>query len=188
MRRWLVLIALLTAVQADASTLDTSGKDIFDRPVAELVSHGLPTMVLYANKATKDTVQGPATQMAVRLHDVPFVTLVHIDLRDVPALFRGIARGKIRNSHRNGVERYVEAFRSLGFAPPDDAFNRLIFVSDNDGGPQQALGLNRGFSEALAIVYDGQGQEICRGPFPRDLDRIEQALRDASGRKRAAVR
>lgn len=187
-RHWGLLVALLVATSAGAATLDERGRDVFDRPVAELVSRGLPTLVLYANKGTKDAIQGPATEMAVRLHDVSFVTVVHVDLREVPSFFRGIARGKIRNSQQDAAARYADAYRQRGYPVPADFSDRLIFVADSDGAPHQAIGLGRGFNEAQAAVFDAQGREVFRGSFPRAVGQFEQAIRDAAARGKAALR
>jgi len=151
--------------------------DVFDRPVLPLLSRGRPTMVLYANRGTGESVHAPATQMSVRLKDVPFVTLVRVDLRGLPSLFRGIARRKIKSSHDDSVEEYDRAYKAAGVNPPPDASDRLVFVVDNDGAAHQAVGLPEGFHEALAVVLDCQGREVTRGAFPREVERIEQAIR-----------
>jgi hypothetical protein len=176
MKRQLALCALLLwagGVQA----FSIHDVDVFDRPVAPLLSRGRPTLVLYANRTTQNAVHEPATQLAVRLRDVPFVTLVRVDLRGVPSLFRGWARRTIRNRHHDGVEEYQRAFRAVGAAAPTDAADRLVLMVDPDGSAEQEVGLPAGFSEALALVLDCRGNELARGMFPREAERIEHAIR-----------
>lgn len=176
-----LLSVLLLAGSTSAAAFHENEVDVMNRPVAPLLSRGRPVLVLYCNRATR-WVGESATRMAVRLWDVPFTTLVHVDLRGIPSLFHGIARHTIRRSQEEGVENYRREFRQAGVEPPGDASERLVLVADPDGAAHAAVGLPEGFKESVAVVYDAQGNEVARGTFPRDADRIERAIRDASHR------
>ncbi len=155
-------------------------RDVYDRPLGQFIGQGEPVLIIYANRGTRGSVEGPATELAFRLHDVPFVTVVRADLRGVPGLFHGIARNRMRSDHAAAVQRYVDGYKSRGFAVPVDVSDHLIFVLDENGGPHDRLGLKQGFTQAMALVLDGTGREVLRAEFPQDADRVEMAIRNAA--------
>jgi len=138
---------------------------------------GHPRLVLLVNRATRDQVGEPAVQLATRLSEVPFLTVVRVDLRGVPRLFRGLAWGRLRQAHANYVSRTREVWRSVGAAESPELGRRLVMVGDAEGGSHAAFGLEPGFGEAIAVVEDASGREVARGAFPRDAARLESALR-----------
>jgi hypothetical protein len=150
-------------------------RDVFDRPIAAQLA-GRPRLVLYANRNTSEETSEPASRMAVRLRDIGYVTVVRVDLRGIPSFFEGIARNAIQKAHVNSTRRSLSLYGELGIEPPPDIASRLIFVSDSHGESHAALGLEKGFVQAMAIVEDGAGREVLRGRFPEDLERFEQVL------------
>jgi hypothetical protein len=151
--------------------------DIFDHPVAAQLGGDRPVLVLYANRETREATGKPAAEMALRLHDLPYVTLVRVDLRGIPSLFEGFALRNMRSAYQENIERSRRLYREAGYPPPAALGHNLVFVGDSKGTAHAAVGLGKDFPEALAIVLDPKGKEILRAAFPRDLRRVEQTLR-----------
>ncbi len=174
MRQTAALLVSFVAIASAALTSDEE-RDIFDRPITPLVA-GRPRLVLFANRDTRDGTSDPANQLSVRLHQVPYVTVVRVDLRGIPSLFEGVARTKIQRAHDESIQRSRTLYESQGITPPIDLPSRLLFIGDSNGDSHRAQGLKKGFSPALAIVEDAEGREVVRGLFPDELDKIEAAL------------
>ena len=84
------LVAGLGAPAAHAARLE----DVFGRGVPP--GEGRPALVLYANRATRPVLRQHAFDFAYRLRDERPVVVVHVDLRDVPGLFKARARAQKR--------------------------------------------------------------------------------------------
>jgi hypothetical protein len=169
------------AVWSRLMLADTADRDVFDRPVLDVVA-GRPTFVLFANRATKEATSRSGTDLAVRLHDVDYATVVRVDLRGIPGLFESIARMLMRDSHEKGLEEIRRRLRQDALVPHREFGRHLAIVADPDGVTHRAAGLPKGFSEAEAVVIDRDGREIARGAFPREAGRIEAAIREAARR------
>ena len=138
---------------------------------------GRPRLVLYANRHTKMPVRLAASDLALRLHELTYVTVVRVDLRGVPGFLESFACTSMREAHLESTQSSQARRSELGLPIPADLDERLVFVADSDGTSHQLLGLERGFEEALAVVEDARGRVIAKGEFPRELPAIESALR-----------
>jgi hypothetical protein len=159
-----------------ASPALAAERDVFDRDVAPLLE-GRPRLVLLANRHTARDVRTQASELALRLHALAYVTVVRVDLRGVPGLFESFAHATMRDAHAESTRESRARRLALGLPVPPDLDDRLVFVPDSDGERHQALGLGRGFDEALVVVEDALGRELLRAPFPRDFARVESSLR-----------
>ncbi len=167
----------LVAATAVASVGPVGEVDVFDRPTAPVFGGGLPVLVLYASRGTEAASTAPARAIAEQLADLPYVTLVRVDLRDVPGLFHGIARTIIRASHDRSLTRTVEREAKAGRTVDRERLSaRLLLVVDNEGLSHSAEGLAEGFPLPVAIVVDPEGREVARGTLPADRDVIAAAL------------
>ncbi|WP_426749498.1 hypothetical protein [Myxococcus sp. Y35] len=164
------LLSLLGAIPAQAAEL----KDVFGREVP--VGKGRPTLVLYANKSSREELRQHAYSFIYDLRAEKPIVLIHVDLRDVPGLFKGMARGEIKKSHRESIEHMRNVFRQHGETPPPELESSLYMVADSKGEPHKALGLKKGFDRVVARVLGPSGQELARGPFPESARRLEQSM------------
>jgi len=167
-------MGLLGAIPAQAAEL----KDVFDREVP--LGEGRPAVVLYANRDTREVLREHAYQFAYALRQERPIVVIHVDLRDVPGLFRGAARKEIRKSHTESLELMRKLFRQQGEQPPADLEDSLFMVADKDGAPHRALGLKKNFREALAQAVSPSGRELARAPFPNSANVISRAIEGAS--------
>lgn len=175
MRRAALLAAVLTASVAQAA----NPVDVFDRPLAPVLNRNAPKLILYANQKTQDMVSSPSDILASHLKNVPYITVVRVDLRGVPGFLLGFAR-KVMQGHQNeSNEKYDELSRAAGLKPAPGN-ERLHLVMEADGAAHESMGLTQGFGHALAVVLDGAGKEILRARFPEDLAAVEKALKDAA--------
>ncbi len=168
------MLGLLGALPARA----TEFKDVFGREVP--LGQGRPAVVLYANRDTREVLREHAYQFAYTLRAERPIVVVHVDLRDVPGFFRGIARRELRKSHQQSLESMRKLFRDQGQQPPADLEDSLFMIADSDGAPHRQLGLEKGFSEALAQAVSASGRELARAPFPVAADVISQAIEAAA--------
>lgn len=168
------LLGLLVAIPAQASELT----DIFGREVP--LGQGRPAVVLYANRDTRAVLREHAYQFAYALRAEHPIIVVHVDLRDIPSFFRGVARRELRKSHQQSLESMRRLFREQGQEPPEDLETSLYMVADADGAPHRQLGLEKGFHEALAQAVSASGRELARAPFPVAADVISQAIEATS--------
>ncbi|MCP3101901.1 hypothetical protein LZ198_23835 [Myxococcus sp. K15C18031901] len=164
------LVGLLGVLPAHAAEL----KDVFGREVP--IGKGRPTVVLYANKGTRDELREHAYQFAYDVRGGKPIVVVRVDLRDVPGLFKGMAKGEIRKSHKESLELMRGLFQQHGEAPPAELDSSLFMVADSKGEPHQAVGLQKGFKNVYAQVLDPSGDEVARGPFPESAASLGRAV------------
>lgn len=164
------LLALLSALPARASTL----KDVFGREVP--LGQGRPAVVFYANLDTRETLREHAFQFVLSLREQRPIIVIRVDLRGIPGLFEGLARREMRKSHHASLAAMRTLFTREDEEPPADLEDSLFMVADSDGAPHRALGLNKGFSETLALALSPSGGELARAPFPSAADTIRRAL------------
>jgi hypothetical protein len=176
MRRVVVLAALLVSTVAQAAG---NPVDVFDRPIAPVLTRNQPKLILYANQKTEDQIAHPGDLIAAHLKNVPYITVVRVDLRGVPGFFLGMARKVMQGRQTEGNEKYSELARAAGLKPPE-ASERLHLVMEADGAAHQSMGLGQGFGHALAVVLDNTGREILRTAFPEGANLVEKALREAA--------
>lgn len=166
--KWVWAVVLAALVRPDSA----QELDIYDRPVVAQLE-GRPRLCLYANRHTPaDVTRVAARALSDRLEPHDYVTLLRVDLRGIPTLFEGFAISRMKRAY----EASTNAERLASH--PD---GRLVFVADSYGQHHAAIGLERGFPEAYAVVEDAQGRELARGAFPREIVRIEAALRSLGG-------
>ncbi|GHG69685.1 hypothetical protein [Comamonas sp. JC664] len=168
------LLGLLGAIPAQAAEL----KDVFGREVP--VGKGRPTLVLYANRGSREELRQHAYSFIYDLREERPIVLIHVDLRDVPGLFKGMARGEIKKSHRESIEHMKNIFRQHGESPPQELEASLYMVADSKGEPHQSMGLRKGFDQVVAQVLSPSGQEVARGPFPESARRLGESMASAS--------
>ncbi|AKQ68586.1 hypothetical protein A176_005498 [Myxococcus hansupus] len=165
------LLGLLGAIPAQAAEL----KDVFGREVP--VGKGRPTLVLYANRGSREELRQHAYSFIYDLRAERPIVLIHVDLRDVPGLFKGMARGEIKKSHRESIEHMKNIFRQHGESPPSSELEESLFmVADSKGEPHQSMGLKKGFDRVVAQVLSPSGQEVARGPFPESARRLGESM------------
>ncbi|WP_233586049.1 hypothetical protein [Corallococcus sp. CA054B] len=164
------LLGLLGALPASAAEL----KDVFGKEVP--IGQGRPTLVLYANKGTKDELRQRASQFIYDVREKKPIVVIHVDLRDVSGLFKGMARGEIRKSHKESLSAMKDLYRQKGEAPPAELDSSLYMVADSKGEPHKTMGLEKGFDRVFAQVLGTSGQEIARGAFSEGARKLSQAM------------
>lgn len=175
--RILVALACLMGLLATIPAHASEQRDVFGRKVP--LGQGQPAVVLYANRDTRGVLREHAMKFVYELrHQRPLV-VVHVDLRDIPGLFRGAANRELRKIHRESLESFRKFFREHGQQPPADLEQSLFMVADSQGGPHRALGLEMGFRQVLVQAVSRSGRELARGPFPESARLIGRALDSA---------
>ncbi len=164
------LLGLLGAIPAKAAGLE----DVFGRQVP--IGEGRPAVVLYANKGTRDALKKTAYQFVYDVRAEKPIVVIRVDLRDVPGLFKGMAKGEIKKSHRESLELMKDLFARRGEAPPAELESSLYMVADTQGEPHQSLGLQKGFDQVFAQVLSPEGHELARGPFPQSARALGRAI------------
>ncbi|WP_375760928.1 hypothetical protein [Corallococcus exercitus] len=164
------LLGLLGALPAAAAEL----KDVFGKEVP--IGQGRPTLVLYANKGTREELRQHASQFLYSVREKKPIVVIHVDLRDVPGLFKGMARGELRKSHNESLTAMKDLFREKGEAPPPELDTSLYMVADSKGEPHQSMGLKKGFDRVFAQVLSTSGQEVARGAFSDGARKLSQAM------------
>ncbi len=164
------LMGLLGALPAQAA----GRQDVFGREIP--VGQGRPALVLYANRGTRHVLHEHAFQFAFDLRRERPIVVVHVDLRDVPGLFRGAASREIRKIHNESLETIRKLFRDQGQQPPADLGDSLFLVADSNGEPHRALGLEKGFHQVVAQALSPSGRELARGRFPEAAPAIGRAI------------
>lgn len=164
------LLGVLGVLPAHAAEL----KDVFGKEVP--IGKGRPTVVLYANKGTRDELREHAYQFVYDVRAVKPIVVVRVDLRDVPGLFKGMAKGEIRKSHAESLGLMRDLFQRHGESPPPELDSSLFMVADSKGEPHQSVGLKKGFKTVYAQVLDPAGQELARGPFPQSAGTLGRAV------------
>ena len=176
------LLGLLAALPATAAEM----KDVFGKEVP--IGQGRPTLVLYANKSTREELRQHAYQFIYDVRAEKPIVVVHVDLRDVPGLFKGMARGEIRKGHAESLTLMRKLFRQHGETPPPELASSLFMVADSKGEPHQSVGLKKGFEKVFARVLDFAGQELARGPLTnaRKLGQVLASAPDSAPRTQVA--
>jgi len=169
------LLGLLGAIPAHAA----ESKDVLGREVP--LGQGRPALVLYANRGTRDDLRASAYPFIYGLRVAHPIVIVHVDLRDVPGLFKGVARKEIAKSYRASLEEMRRLFIEQGLPPPTDLESSFYMVADSKGEAHQALGLKKGFNTVVAQALSASGQELARGPFPQSAKAIGHAIGSAAG-------
>lgn len=168
---------LLGASPAHAE--ESPNKDVLGRQVP--VGQGRPALVLYANRGTRNDLRTTAYPFIYSLREAQPIIVVHVDLRDVPGLFKGVARKEILKSYRSSIEEMQRLFREKGQQPPSDLESSFFIVADSQGEPHEALGLEKGFGQVMAQAVSSSGHELARGPFPQASQVIARAIGAAVG-------
>ncbi|RKH02070.1 hypothetical protein D7V97_28355 [Corallococcus sp. CA053C] len=163
------LLGLLASIPAAAAEM----KDVFGKEVP--IGQGRPTLVLYANKSTREELRQHAYQFIYDVRAEKPIVVVHVDLRDVPGLFKGMAKGEIRKGHAESLGLMRKLFLKNGETPPPDMDSSLFMVADSKGEPHESMGLKKGFEKVFAQVLDFTGQELARGPLA-NARKLGQAL------------
>jgi hypothetical protein len=153
--------------------------DVFDHPLKPVLTKNEPKLILYANQGTQRSVADTGELLAQHLRGVPYITVVHVDLRGVPGFLMGFARKLMQGSQAKANEKDSELARAAGLTPKPQE-EQLHVVMEPDGAPHQMLGLASGFGQAMAVVLDRAGREILRARLPQDLTAVEKALKDAA--------
>ncbi|WP_224372096.1 hypothetical protein [Hyalangium versicolor] len=164
------LFGLLGTLPAHAS----ESTDVLGRQVP--VGQGRPALVLYTNRGTREELRNTAYPFIYGLRSAHPVIVVHVDLRDVPGLFKGLARKELLKSYRASLEAMRKVYREQGEQPPVDLESSFFMVADSQGESHEALGLKKGFDQVLAQAVGPSGQELARGPFPQSAPVIGRAL------------
>ncbi|MFP2927838.1 hypothetical protein ACLESO_22100 [Pyxidicoccus sp. 3LG] len=164
------LLALLGAIPAHAGELE----DVFGKKVP--IGQGRPTVVLYANKGTRDELRQHAYKFIYDVRAGKPIVVVHVDLRDVPGLFKGMAKGEIRKTHREALDLMRDVFREHGQPVPPELESSLFMVADSKGEPHKSVGLKKGFKQVYAKVLSPSGEELAKGPFPQSASVLGQAM------------
>jgi hypothetical protein len=172
---WMLLLLVSLPVRAEEV-------DIFGKAVGPQVDHHA-VLALYTNRGTRTAATSGAEELALRLAHVPYTTLVRIDLRGVPFFLEGMVRSSIRDGYAESAQRSRDMYQKAGLPSPDKLGHQLVMVADANGASHAAQGLAKGFDEALAIVFDADGREVTRGSFPREMQKIEAAMRGLSTKK-----
>src|SRR5438128_1350934 len=121
------LLGLLGALPSHAA----ESTDVLGREVP--IGQGRPALVLYANRGTREGLRGTAYPFIYGLRSAHPIIIVHVDLRDVPGLFKGLARKEIAKSYRASLEEMRKLFSSQGEPPPVDLESSFFMVADSQG-------------------------------------------------------
>lgn len=175
------LLGLLGAIPAFAA----DSTDILGREVP--IGQGRPAVVLYANRGNREELRGTAYDFLYGLREAHPIVVVHVDMRDIPGLFKGMARKEIAKSYRSSLDQMRKVFSDKGQTPPADLESSFFMVADSQGTPHEALGLKKGFETVVAQAVSPSGQELTRGPFPQVAKAIGRALGAAVGAGPAEV-
>lgn len=175
------LLSLLGAIPAFAE----NSKDILGREVP--IGQGRPAVVLYANRGNREELRKTAYEFVYRVRAAHPIVVVHVDMRDIPSFFKGMARRELAKSYRSSLDQMRKMFSDKGQAPPADLESSFFMVADSQGEPHEALGLKKGFDTVVAQAVSPSGQELARGPFPQVASTIGRALGAAAGAGLAQV-
>lgn len=168
------LLGLLGSIPAHAAETDILGREV---PIGQ----GRPAVVLYANRGNREELRGSAYDFIYGLRAARPIIVVHVDMRDIPGLFKGMARKEIAKSYRSSLEQMQKLFSDKGEQPPADLQSSFFMVADSQGEPHEALGLKKGFDTVFAQAVSSSGQELARGPFPQTASVIGRAIGAATG-------
>ncbi|WP_233595772.1 MULTISPECIES: hypothetical protein [Corallococcus] len=174
MKKTALLTCLLGLMLGALPASAAESKDVFGKEVP--IGQGRPTLVLYTNRGTQEELRKHAYQFIYEMRSKKPIVVVHVDLRDVPGLFKGMARKQIKKGHDESLDEMRNLFRQKGEAPPPELESSLYMVADTKGEPHQSMGLKKGFGQVFAQVLSDSGQELARGPFSESVRKLGQVL------------
>jgi hypothetical protein len=176
----LTVVALTLALAAAPGRAQAAQpmRDAFGRTVP--TGSGRPALVFYTNRHTRDELEKYAFQAAFQLRALRPIVVVHVDLRDVPGMFKGMARREVVKAHRESIAEMASLFRRQGLTPPADLDESLFMIPSTGGEAHAALGLRADDRQVIAHVVGQSGQVLGRGSVPSDLPRLARTLGPAS--------
>ena len=176
-----------TALFALPALADEGARDIFGRQVP--VGDGRPALVFYTNEDTRDVLQEHAFALSYDLREKEPIVVVHVDLRGVPGMFKGVARREVRKAHKESVAFMEKYFRDRGIEPPAGSINESLYMVPNYGGQKhKERGLRKGFKSVVAEVRSPEGELVTTGRFPQEKSRLSRAVEADAGNLRYSSR
>jgi hypothetical protein len=171
---WLALApAVVFASRAPKPPTDVLGRPI---PVVE----GRPVLTFYVNRDNRSLMREKAVQLAFDARASAPVVVVHVDLRDIPGWFHGMAKREIRKSWQECLGDVARLYRQANEKPPSWLADALFMVADDNGEPHVALGLPKRFRQPWAVAVSSGGRELARGPFATVIDGLTRTLTHSS--------
>lgn len=153
-------------------------RDVFGRPVP--MGEGRPTLVFFSNEGTREVMQKHVYDLSWQLADEEPVVVVHVDLRGVPGMFKGVARREVRKAHRESVEIMERHLRKHGIEfEPGQVHDSLYMVPDFAGAAHASHGLRKGFRTVFAQVHDQAGELLTTARFPDQAAKLTHAVESA---------
>ena len=174
MRKLWTMMAAVMVLGAGSALAGSPTEDVLGREVP--VGDGRSTVVLYANKGCEEALGEHALPMLYSLRDENPRVVVKVDLRDVPGLFHGAARSKIRKGYNESLRDMRALFQKNGVKAPANMGDQFFIVADSKGESHKALGLPKGFSKPVVQAFGPDGKELARGVLPMGRERIERAV------------
>jgi len=174
-------IAALTSLAGSAFALPA--RDVLGRLVPS--GGGRPSVVLYVNRDTKDQLKRTALPMAFALRKQNPRVVVHVDLSDVPGMFKGMARAQIQKGQRDAVAAMQSMYRQHGLRPPHNLSSSVYMVADSDGRPHRAVGLQEHFKQPYAQALGKHGEPLTSGTLPSAVSALERAIEKQGSKARS---
>lgn len=171
---WMVLWLVLSPAVVWAHRSPEVPKDVFGRPLP--VVEGRPTLSFYVNRDNRGLVRDRAMKLAFEARASAPVVVVHVDLRDIPGLFHGMARREIRKSWQECLGDISRLYRQAGESAPSWLAEAFYMVADEEGEAHQALGLPKRFREPWVVGWSSEGRELAKGPFAAVAAPLSRAL------------
>ena len=171
---WTLLFLVLAPAVVLANRAPPRAADVFGRPLP--VPEGRPLLDFYVNRDTRSLLREKAMQLAFDARASAPVVVVHVDLRDIPGWFHGMARREIRKSWKECLGDIARLYRQSGETPPSWLPDAFFMVADEDGKAHRALGLSKRFREPWAVGVSSEGRELARGSFASVLEPLKRAL------------
>ena len=174
MRKLWTMVAAVMVLGAGSALAGTAGEDVLGRQVP--MGEGRSTVVLYANQECEEALGQYALPMLYSLREENPRVVVKVDLRDVPGLFHGAARSKIKKGYEDSLRDMRALFQKNGIEAPANMGDQFFIVADAKGESHQELGLPKGFSKPVVQAFGPDGKELARGVLPKGRERIERAV------------
>lgn len=169
--KWMVAVAALIATPVLAA--QGPSEDVLGRAVP---ADGRPTVVIYTNRGTEASLGEHALPMLYDLREENPRVVVKVDMRDIPGLFHGAARGKIKEGYYNSLRDMEKLFAQHGERAPKDMAQQFFLVADSKGESHQSVGLPKGFGAPMVQAFSADGRELARGALPSARKKVERAL------------
>ena len=170
----LMTLGLTLAAGSDAHAASVK-KDVMGRAVP--VGSGRPALVFYTNQNTRETLQKHAFEQVFQLRDLRPIVVVHVDLRDVPGMFQGVAKKEVKKAHRESIQEMVRIFEKNGIEVPRDLLDDSLFMIPEPGGEaNEARGLGEGEKRVIAEAVDSDGDVVASGTYPAAAPKLSKAL------------